>query len=146
MRILLWTTLALASTPLTPSQQAMHKALSGRDVSPPCEQLEALSDTPLEDLKVMVERVSAPPWAGMRAAQCLVDRHPDAIGEELDRWVTDPALVGLGILVLNRLDDLPVATAIRVASLALEEGAPRLDAKKRVSAAARQEVRSLVQP
>jgi hypothetical protein len=145
MHILLWTTVALAS-PLTASQQAMHKALSGRDGSPPCEQIEALSDTPIEDMKILVSQVSAPPWAGMRAAQCLVDRHPDTIGDELDRWVTEPELVGLGILVLNRLDELPVATAVRVATLALDTGSTRLDAERRVATAARQEVRSLAKP
>jgi len=146
MIIVLLTSLALATPAATPSQVAMHRALSHRDGSPPCADIEALSKKPVEDLKFIVEHVPAPPWAGMRAAQCLIEHHPAAIDAELDTWVTDPQLAGLGILVLNRLDDLPVETARRVAALALESGSERIGAKKRVAAAARPEVRELVEP
>ena len=122
----------------------MHRALSHRDGAPPCAEIEALSEAPVDDLKYVVNHISAPPWAGMRAAQCLIERHPAAIEAELDLWVTDPGRVGLGILVLNRLDDLPVDTAVRVASLALEKGSERMGAEKRVAAAARPEVHTLV--
>src|SRR5687768_909678 len=97
------------------------RALSIRDpVS--CDQVEALTTTPVETLLAVVDTVKMPPWAPMQAADCLVKRHPADVKDRMDLWVTDPALKGLGRLVLNALDVMPVEVAVPVARRALAEG------------------------
>src|SRR5688500_16900831 len=80
---------------------AVVHALSMRDpVS--CERLEALTPTPVETLLAVVDTVTMPPWAPMRAAACLLEADALDVRDRLDGWVTEPALKGLGRLVLVR--------------------------------------------
>jgi len=137
---------APAEIEITPAQTAMHRALSLRDGSPPCADVEGLSKTPVADLKFLVANATAPPWVGMRAAECLIAGHPTEITAELDTWVTDPELAGLGILTLNRIDALPIEIATHVAALALEKGPERIGARKRLEKAERPEILELVKP
>ncbi len=147
MITLVLSTLALASpVELSPAQTAMNRALSHRDASPPCAEVEALSKTPVADLKYLVTHVTAPPWAGMRAAGCLISGHPTEIDTELESWVTSPDFAGLGILVLNQIDALPVEIGTRIAALALEKGPERINAHKRLLTSERPEIRELVKP
>jgi hypothetical protein len=146
LTLLLAATAVASPLELTAEQKTIHRALSLRDGAPPCEQVESLSKTPVDDLKFMVAHVTAPPWVGMRAAACLIARHPTEIAAELDTWVTDPNLVGLGILTLNRIDALPVDIGTMVAALALDNGPERIGAKKRLARSERPEILKLVTP
>lgn len=118
------------------------RALSGRDAVS-CATIEALVPDARAALEEVVDTVQMPPWAPMRAAQCLIDGHAAEVQPRLEAWVTDPALKGLGRLVLGSLDRLPVAVAVPVAQKALVGADPEL-ATERVRAAVAPEVRALV--
>ena len=118
------------------------RALSQRDpVS--CEKIEALTPAPVDTLLEVVDTVRMPPWAPMQAASCLLKHHPTDVRERLDGWVTDPALKGLGRLVLAELDAMPVEVSVPVARAALERGSEPELARERVRAATRPELKAL---
>lgn len=94
--------LALAWTPTEP-EAAMVRAFSARDGAPPCAEVEALVPDPATSLEAIVDHVSMPPWAGMHAAACLIERHSGDRRATLLAWTTDPARKGLARLVFNRL-------------------------------------------
>ncbi len=98
---------------------AMVRAMSARDRGPTCVEVEAMADDPVAALLHIVEHVPLPPQAPMRAATCLVDRHADAIQDELLAWVKQGETKGLGKLVLQRLDTLPEPIAVDVARVAV---------------------------
>lgn len=125
-----------------PDLDAVTLALSSRDAVS-CESIEALTATPTATLVEVVQTVQMPPWAPMRAADCLIERHPLEIREQLDQWVTDPNLAGLNRLVLGKLDVMPVEVAVPVARKALEGSDPEL-ARARVGASKVAEVRAVV--
>lgn len=109
----------------------------------PCAELEALTPTPVDTLLHVVDTVEMPPWAPMRAAQCLIERHPLEARASLEVWVVEPGLKGLGRLVLGALDALPVEVALPVAERALQGSDPAL-AREKVAASSVAEVRALV--
>lgn len=117
------------------------KALSSRHPAP-CEQIEALTPTPVDTLQHVVATVELPPWAPMRAADCLVRRHAAEVQPSLEAWVTDPAVAGLGRMVLADLDAMPVEVAVPVARTALGGHLAEL-ARSRIAASARPEVRAV---
>jgi len=123
---------------------AVHKALSGRHQTHSCAEVEALSDTPVASLRNIVTHATAPPWAPMRAASCLVERHATEVQSDLERWVSDEATLGLGIQTLGQLDLMPEDVAIAVANKALTDGPPSLDAAARVSRSDSSVLRALV--
>lgn len=122
MNLLLWSTLiAQAEAPvLAPDEQAVYAALSVRDPAPTCAAVEALSPEPAAALKAVVEKAPMPPWAGMRAALCLLEGHASTEGPLFVSWTTHPETAGLARLVVSRIDTLPqpVADAVTVAALA----------------------------
>ena len=138
---------ALAADPTgwTPSaaEADLIQALSSRDASPPCAELEAKLPTPASSLQALVEHVTMPPWVGMRAAGCLISGHALEARPALENWVVDPELHGLAILVLGQLDTLPTEVATGVATLAIEKGADPADARRRVARSTRPEIASL---
>lgn len=109
------------------------RALSAHDGSPDCAAVEALAPDGPAALRYVATWATMPPVAPMRAAACLVDRHATSSAALLVEWVRDPNTAGLGRLVLGRLDALPEAVAISVATAAL--GGP-LDTEAREAAAA----------
>jgi hypothetical protein len=115
---LFWITTALAWSP-TEAEAAAVRAFSLRDASPPCAQIEADLPDPAASLEAIVDHVAMPPWAPMRAAACLVERHADARRVTLESWVGDPARKGLARLVFNRLHLLDTTTAELLAERAL---------------------------
>jgi len=119
----------------------MVRALSARDRGPTCVELEAMSEAPVEALLHIVEHVPLPPQAPMRAATCLVDRHADAIKDELLAWVKQEETKGLGKLVLQRLDTLPEPIAVDVARVAVT-GPLADDAVEAARASTREAVRA----
>ena len=92
------------------------RRLSLRDPVPACDELRGSS----ADLVWIAETVEHPPWAGMRAAACVVSEHAAVQEVVLVRWVTDPALAGLGRVVAGGLDAVPADVALRLATAALE--------------------------
>jgi hypothetical protein len=85
----------------------------------PCDELEALTPTPVQTLRHVVTHVQAPPWAPMRAAECLQRNHALEVREDLLLWVRDPALKGLGRQAVGLIDVLPDALAVDVGREAL---------------------------
>ena len=129
---------AEAAAPLAarPSVQAIYRALSVRDPAPDCVTVEALSDQPVPDLLQIVDHASQPPWAGMRAANCLIQGHGAEIQAQLSDWVRRDDTRGLAILVLDQLDTLPEDLALDLARQALAgpwaaDARPRLDTSSR---------------
>lgn len=140
---MVWTLVVGVAAAEPENVEAVVRALSMRDpVS--CARIEALTPAPVDTLLSVVDTVKMPPWAPMRAADCLLERHAIDVEERLDRWVTDPALTGLGRLVLARIDRLPLEVAVPIARRALAEGSDPALARERVLAAARPEVKALV--
>ncbi|MEQ1501031.1 MAG: hypothetical protein ABMB14_02320 [Myxococcota bacterium] len=124
---------------------AVIRTLSSHDpVS--CDVVEAATRTPVQTLLAVVDTVSMPPWAPMRAAGCLVERHAVEVRGELEGWVIAPDKQGLGRLVLASLDAMPVEVAVPVARLALAQGADPALAQRKVGAARSAELRALVTP
>ena len=99
--------------------EAVYRALSIRDPAPTCESIEALTETPVETLLFVVDNAQQPPWAGMRAAECLISRHAVAAQASLTAWVSSPETKGLAILALNQLDTMPLEVSLTVARAAL---------------------------
>lgn len=143
--LLMAATPALASE-YTPSEDdlTVHKALSMRHWDNDCEAVEALVDDGTQTLQNLVDHAKAPSWVPMRAATCLVRLHATEKQPELERWVSDPAVKGLGMLALGMLDDMPEPVALAVANKALTDGVPELDAAERIAKTAHPQVRALV--
>ena len=76
--MLIGTQAALATRP-GPQQLArrdkLRMALVVRDKAPPCTELSAMSDALVTDLQWLMDHVTAPPWVGIRAAQCILQLH-----------------------------------------------------------------------
>jgi len=117
----------------TPAQQAMYDALSLRDGGPVCADVEALSETPVEDLVWLTEYAAVPPWVGTRAATCLIAGHATEVADLLRSWVVDPDLAGFGAIVLNNLGLIPTELAVELATLALTEGPDPEGARERIA-------------
>lgn len=124
--------------------EAIHRALSARDQSPPCEDVEALSTAPVEALLYIVEHATQPPWAGMRAAECLTLRHAEAIQPQLTGWVQNPDTRGLALMVFNRLDEIPSTVALPVARASLN-GPLAEDARSRFQKLENAEIKAILE-
>lgn len=138
----MWWSLVTAAMAEPQNLDTVVQALSMRDPVT-CEQVEALTPTPTETLLAVVDTVTMPPWAPMQAADCLVKGHAVEIRDRLDAWVTAPELKGLGRLVLNGLDRMPVEVAVPVARKALLEGPEPEVARARILAARTPEVKAI---
>jgi hypothetical protein len=124
---------------------AMVHALSIKDPTPPCEQVEALATDPVPLLLRAVNEVQRPPWVAMRAAECLVTRHAAAIEAEMTSWMGDSQKKGLGLLVLDHLDAMEPTLATRIASAAMA-GPYRDAASVRIARSHVESVRTLATP
>ena len=138
---LTWMALAGAAEP-PEGFDVVFRALSNRHAQP-CDVVEALTPNPVASLRYAVDHVPMPPWAGMRAAECLARGHAEEVQADLERWVSDPELRGLGRQTLALLPDLPVPVAVAVGRKALE-GPEAVAAKERLLADERPEVRAVV--
>jgi hypothetical protein len=98
---------------------AMVRALSARDGAPTCAEVEAMSPTPVDALRHIVDHVQMPPQAPMRAAACMT-AYGEAVRDDLVRWVSEPELQGLGRLVLGDLASLPAPLAAEVVKAAAD--------------------------
>lgn len=98
---------------------AVHRALSTRDAGPSCAEVEAMTTDPVATLTTIVQTVELPPQAPMRAATCLVDGHAEAASDVLVGWMGAEETRGLALLVVQRLEDLPLGVAVQVAEAGL---------------------------
>jgi hypothetical protein len=128
-------TAAAADLAPTAPEAELLRQLSLRDGSPPCAELEAGLPDAVASLKAVVANVSMPPWAPMRAAECLIAGHSASVRGDLVAWVTEPGLKGLGLLALNKLDAMPTDVAVEVARAAVERGPDPAAARVRVARA-----------
>lgn len=101
-----------------PEAEALRRALSMRHAVP-CAELEAGLQDPVAALQWAVVSIPQPPWAAMHAAECLAVGHGDVVAADLERWVTDPALKGLGMQTLGLLPHLSEGVAVQVTRAAL---------------------------
>lgn len=104
---------------LSADAQTIYERALVRDASPPCDVLTAGIASPVAPLLEITERVTSPPSAGMRAAQCLIEDHALEVEPTLTSWVTHEATMGFGLLVLDRLDTIDPALGERLANAAL---------------------------
>jgi hypothetical protein len=125
----------------TPEQTAVYRALSARDPVP-CAEVEALATAPLDALRAVVAHASMPPWAPMRAAQCIATRHAIEARDDLVSWVSEERTRGLALLVLSNLDAMDRAVALEVARAAIA-GPLAEDARARLVEADAAELRAL---
>lgn len=123
---------------------AVYRALSVRDPEPACAEVESLTPTPVQTLLEVIDRAQQPPWAGMRAANCLIQGHGEEIADSLGDWVSADDTKGLALLVLDQLDSLPEALALEVAGQALA-GPHADDATSRIAKSTRPALQALVQ-
>ena len=66
-------------------------------------------------LTYIVEHISLPPWAPMRAATCLAKLYPEEAQEDLVRWVENPETKGLAFLLTRQIKSMPEPVARRIA-------------------------------
>jgi hypothetical protein len=121
----------------------MLRMLSLRDAAPPCEVIEATSTDPVADLLLVVDTVPLPPYAPMRAAGCLVDRHAEAAAEAIESWMVRPDVPALAELVARAFDTLSSGLALRFAAAGLN-GPHRAAVEPFVRGSVHPEVRALV--
>ncbi len=122
---------AVAPAPAAKGREAMIAALAVRDPEPSCEAVELLVDDPAAELIAVIDEVQMPPWVPMRAADCALARHGAQVGDRAVRWVSEPEYEGLGILVINHLDDLPEPLAVDAVAAALR--GPRAEHVRRIA-------------
>jgi hypothetical protein len=121
------------------------RALSARDAVA-CEALLSDRQAPAADLLAVVDQITMPPWAAMRAGSCLVRHHGAEVQVQLAQWVVKPELKGLGWVVLDGLDHLPEPLAIELAQSALATGPDPDGARVRIAKSTRPALSSLVKP
>jgi hypothetical protein len=125
------------------TQAALLRALSSRDAAPACADLDAQTTDPVADYRWIVEHVTMPPTAGIRAAECLVVGHAPAAADLLRRWVSEPQLKGFGWVALRHLDRVEPTLARELATLALTAGPDPAGAAKRIRKLESAELRAL---
>ena len=139
---------ALAATPdavfqPTPAVNTVYVALSHRDKSPSCDELDAMVDDPVAAYEQIIDHAQQPPWAPMRAASCLIENHGLAAQARIESWVITPELRGLALLTFNNIDKLPVEVAISLSQRAVTEGPFLRDAKRRLAKSQHLEIQKI---
>lgn len=115
------TILAFASEPMemSLSQKSLIRQFSMRDGSPSCEILAEGNDEFQGELNFIIEHVSHPPWAGMRAASCVIELYPEQSLNTFEAWMTQENTMGLAYLLSSKLSEMPQMIAIPVAEAGL---------------------------
>lgn len=130
-------------TDLTPAREELFKAMVPRDGAPPCSETDKLADAPAADYTWLVDHIAMPGWVPLRAADCLITGHDTDPEVQMSflRWVVDPGSKGVGFLLLDRIDELPVDLAVKLATRAVTEGPDPKAAKDRVKKSKNGDVR-----
>jgi len=105
--------------PAISERETVKRGLSAYE-SQGCPTNERLGFDPGPHFVDLAETVKMPPWVAIRAASCVVRLHSHLGEGHFIQWVSHPGWAGLGRVVLERLDDLPEAMALSVASEALK--------------------------
>jgi len=105
--------------PGTETQLAMYRALSVRDPDPVCADVEALDPEPLAGLQLIAEKIAMPPYAGMRAATCIVTGHAEDGVDIISDWMANPKFGGLVRLALQHAAEWPDPVFEQVSKAAL---------------------------
>jgi len=135
-----------APIPEAPGRERLIRALSVRDPAPSCETIdEAAGLGAAATLIEVAETVESPPWAGMRAAACVTERHVAEGREALSRWVAEERFAGLARVVISGLEAMPEADAVQLAREALN-GPAAAAAKAQLGRSERPALRALVTP
>ena len=66
--------------------------------------------TSLNDLQYIIEKIPSPPWAGMRAAKCMLELYPEEGISMYIEWMNDTTTLGLAILVGTHIHEFPKST------------------------------------
>ena len=101
----------------------VHQALSQRDPGD-CTLVEGLTATPVTTLLEVVEHATMPPWAPIRAAECLVRGHGAQVRVQMLTWIRDPESRGLAAVVYRNIDQLPPDLSVEMATAALTGADP----------------------
>ena len=102
--------------------QGVARKLSVRDPEPECEAMESeMESDPLATWLYVIETVSKPAYAPMRAAECVIRGHAEAASDTLVSWVSDPDKAGLGALVRANSERLPDEVRARVEAVPVPE-------------------------
>ncbi|MFZ5480665.1 MAG: hypothetical protein ACOZNI_28140 [Myxococcota bacterium] len=120
-----------------------YEVLRARD-EPGCA---ALGEVAREELAGLAEEDVQPPWVPVRAARCLVELYPDAeTAARVRPWMADPSRAGLALVVVGKLDLLPLAEATELAraALATPDERQRARVQRRLAASERAELRAVV--
>ena len=83
------------------------KVLSGRHDTLTCNQLQDRIPNLQTQLENIVDEVKRPPWAAMKAAQCIIELYPSSSEHSFKKWMLSPNTRGLAILLSNRINSLP---------------------------------------
>ena len=117
-----------------------------RDSAPPCDALAAQAGPRLvSDLQWLMDHVKAPPWVGVRAAECIIELHAETEVKRIIGWVEDPAQPGLTLVVLGTLNRVAPDTALSIATAALQ-GPHAIKVKSRLVKSQHAGVRALISP
>ncbi|MEL6347574.1 MAG: hypothetical protein AAFV53_30990 [Myxococcota bacterium] len=135
---------AQAATETPDGVDAMYRALSAREMTTTCQQLAEMSAAPVSALVYIAENARRPAWAGIRAADCLSRHHAQDAQPQLTRWVGQEETRGLAIVVLNNLEQMPVAVSVPLAQAAMA-GPMIEDARPRIQTAQVPQVRAIAE-
>lgn len=125
----------------SPSQLVLYKQLSARHMEQSCGELVESDEGAVADLVWLAENSEQPAWVAIRAADCVLELEPTS--PAATRWVTTPALKGLAITTVQKLDRMPLAVSESVARAALS--GPLSEAlAPRIARLERPELRALV--
>ena len=100
-------------------QSVLQKQLSVREDPPSCEELARQHDNIEESLQKLIDPDIFPAYVPMRAANCLLILQPSEV-ELYRQWMIDPHSKGLAYLVVDKMPDLPVDSAVKLARAGLE--------------------------
>jgi hypothetical protein len=117
---LLFAAAAAAASDWSPQadEAEVVRLLTERHASHTCAELSERLKTPAASLARIAEHLQSPPWAPMRAANCLAKR-PTEAASLVAPWWSDPAVAGLADVLLLALHTWPEEVATEAATQAL---------------------------
>lgn len=113
---------ALTAYSAEPLDAQISRALSARDAFVGCDALWGLGDAEeVQSALIAATTAARPPWLPMRAGACVAERAAvdDVAWKTVQGWMTDPAVPGLALVALDKLDNFPEPRAIELADMAV---------------------------
>ena len=99
-------------------------------------------DFPIHLSRIITD-VPLPPWAGMRAAQCMIELYPEQHEAELTRWMQNQKTKGLAVLLAGQIDSLPPHVGLRIASAGMD-GPHHQVVQERLTRSQNSKIRALI--